>query len=254
MESAGPLRCAINDVVRYVPSCVYCFANDSVRDWEDLYRPEHVLFTPYRTATEQFLGPVIPRQCETVIFEDAYDSERDSFGREQLAEKGLKILPGTLGSAVQILAVMGVRRIVAVGIDGGGKHADREWRTRLRADHARYYDEIRYEFIRTAERLGIDVEFFIPREGETMSGKARIRITENTFARGVALMADTVAEIHPEDAAQIVAAGKGYYELLAAPAKSAPVEVSAVSPVSETTSRTPAVRELKKRDVKHPAK
>lgn len=162
LASAGPLRVAINDVVKEIPGCRYGFANDSVRPWAGVYRSDHVLFTPARTWNDEFLqgaGGPPALACEVVTYPDGYDDTRLQWPHERLATEGLAIRPGTLGSAAQILALMGVTRLICVGIDGGGRHAARTWLTRLRNEHHRDYNRIRDSFIESAPLLGLTIEF-----------------------------------------------------------------------------------------------
>jgi len=135
-NTAGKLRFAINDVIAHIPACKYGFANDGVAKWADVYRPGHVLFQPLRCLHEYDSTQPGAVACRVVTFHDSCEDTRLVLPPEQLLHE-LTIRRGTLGSAIQIIRIMGVRTIHLVGIDGGGQHAPGyEWRTRLRADHA----------------------------------------------------------------------------------------------------------------------
>jgi len=158
-KNAGPLRVAINDVIGYVPECKYGFANDGVAKWRDLYRHGQVLFQPVRCLHEFDSTVFGTLACDVVTYQDTGDDARLSLPRAALAEL-LTIRRGTLGSALQILHVMGVKAVHMVGIDGGGEHADcSQWRTRLRHDHHRDYNNIRNAAIDAAFIMGIALKF-----------------------------------------------------------------------------------------------
>jgi len=197
MRKAGTLRCAINDVVSVVPDCKYCFANDSVRDWSDLYQQSHTLFTPRRTMNDWFLKPVKPKHCTVVIYDDEHDDRRLLLDKPSLAQS-MAIRRGTLGSAVQILHLMGVARIETVGIDGGQCHAVGSWRTRLRNDHWRDYNAIRDQFVTTCDLLGIELVM----HGKTLrrNGKMRVQFTKNCFVRDIAYREGDIADVSLADA------------------------------------------------------
>lgn len=242
MQDAGPLRCALNDVVRYVPACAYCFANDSVRDWSEFYQPQHILFSPNRLLNDSFLRPVIPA-CELVRFDD---ERRDATWPKPLPElaQKLAILPGTLGSTIQILAIMGVRKVVAVGIDGGGTHAPMQWRTVLRADHAVDYGNIREAFINAASLYRIAIEFFGAPEGQPKNGMIKVRITDACLVRGVHFSVGAIDEFSPQDASAIVSNGRGV--VVTEPTE--PVR-PIVEPIIETAQAAPAPENAAKKHV-----
>lgn len=105
-STAGPLRCAINDTIAHIPACTYGFANDGVRRWRDLYQPGQILFQPRRCIWE-YEGAPVGVACDLVWFADGYGHERILLPREELARE-LSIRRGTLGSALQILHLMGI--------------------------------------------------------------------------------------------------------------------------------------------------
>ncbi len=180
LAAAGPLRVAINDVVKEIPGCLYGFANDSVAHWQHVYRPGHVLFSPQRTIDEGFIAYGKP-PCEVVGYPDVHGDDRLDWPAARLAAEGLAIRPGTLGSALQILALMGVRRVVCIGIDGGGRHADRQWHTRLRNEHYKDYNRIRDGAIESAPRLGLTLEFFHP--AHNPDGTMKLLILKSSVVR-----------------------------------------------------------------------
>lgn len=230
MAFAGPVRGAINDVVSVVPDCLYGFSNDQVNQkecsWEDVYKPGQVLFTPERSweNTTSF-GPARVA-CDVCAFPDRADAARATWSPEQRAKQGLLIREGTLGSALQVLYVMGIRRIVCVGIDGGQAHAEGvQWRTRLMNDHFRAYNRIRNNFIRDAERLGVDLDFFGKPHVSQIMKQANTIITRNTRSKGTMLRAGERITLDPAEQALLVQAGKA--RVLTAAEKLHEVPVSA---------------------------
>jgi hypothetical protein len=241
MRQAGPLRCAVNDVVARVPDCTYAFANDSVAAWQDVYEPHHTLFTPRRTLKDWFLQPVVPA-CNVVVFDDCYnDGLIPDAPPEQLAES-LAIRRGTLGSLVQILWIMGVRDIITVGIDGGQAHADGQWRTRLRNDHWKDYNAIRDQFITTCDLYGIKLEMFA--HNQLRKPKMRVRITRNCFVRDLALSANQIIDLPPQDASALVYAGAAVIERAVLVAEyeqpAPPVEVKQPAPAPKRARKSKA--------------
>lgn len=237
MAEAGPLRCAINDVVQAVPGCVYCFANDSVRAWAHVYQPHHILFQPARVLHDHPLsaGGLV---CERIGFDDDYGDERVFQTREQLARQ-LSIRRGTLNSALQILHIMGVARIVAVGIDGGGDHATGvRWFTRKRNEHFRDYNAIRNQFLLGARQMGIALEFRGGPDNQPKNGMITVRLTRNISIKGESFYIGEIAEVTPEDAAIIVGARKGEIVRTAPREPTRPMDTAAVEPRTEVTSAT----------------
>lgn len=235
--TAGPLRLAINDVVGRVPGCRYGFANDSVADWAHLYTPGLVLFQPRRLYHDIHAARV-PVACERVWFDDDWDDDRLAWPPERLAAEGLCVRRGTLGSAGQILRVLGVRRVVCVGIDGGGRHASGTWLTRLRHDHAADYNAIRDGFILASRLGGLQVEFFGADPGSNPDGMKTIKILENTFIRGRAVCVGEITEASPFEAEELVALGRAVFW---APPPAAPAPAAAsIAPVTETAALAPA--------------
>lgn len=206
LDDAGPLRCAINEVIQYIPDCPYGFACDSVIDWQDVYKPGHVLFQPRRVFGAGYKAA--DPDCERIFFDDAHGDDRILWTREQLANDGLAIKRGTLGSTLQILHIMGVSKIVAVGIDGGQQHAAREWRTRIRNEHFRDYNTIRAQFILGCHLLGIELEF--PNLGGDYlpNGMKRVKILRNVLVKGFNHYAGEIVDLQPDDADILLAMGK----------------------------------------------
>ena len=208
-STAGPLRVAINDVSAHVPNCLYCFSNDGVERWRDVYEPGQILFQPRRALGE--FDSTSGLACEVVIYSDEYDDERLTLPREELAQS-LAIRRGTLGSALQILHIMGVREIHLVGIDGGKAHAPGyQWRTRLRNDHAREYNAIRNAAIDSADIMGITLRFHNKTEIMSNNGKLYVKFTRNAAACGEPYSQGEIASFNPKICAELVAARAAVY-------------------------------------------
>lgn len=211
-SQAGDIRCAINDVAGIVPNCTYAFANDAINDWDDVYQPQTILFSPQRTYSDKFFEAERSKTCsEHVLFYDRHDNHTKLLKTatpDSLLRDGLVIRRGTLGSAIQILWIMGISKIVCVGIDGGGQHSSRaEWRTRLRNLHAMDYNAIRDAFIEAAGWLCIELEFH---GCKTLmrNGKMKIKIIKQTFVGdGVGWVGKTY-EVNPGEGNLLVASGK----------------------------------------------
>lgn len=247
MSAAGPLRVAINDVVKEVPGCLYGFANDSVEAWAHVYRPEHVLFQPLRLHHDIHARD-IPVAAERIWFADDWDSERLAWSPERLAADGLCVRRGTLGSAGQILRVMGVSRIICVGIDGGGTHASRPWHTRLRHDHATDYNSIRDAFITACRIAGIEVEFFgADLSSQLSNGMKTIKIIETCLVAGLHRCAGEIYDETPLVADELVQSGRAVFWQKPTEVEAAPViETAAAAPVAEQAI-APAQRAKKAR-------
>lgn len=225
LRAAGPLRVAINDVVKEIPGCVYGFANDSVFAWQHVYQPEHILFSPQRTIDEGFVAYGNPG-CEVVGYPDDHGDDRLDWPAERLAGEGLAIRPGTLGSALQILSLMGIARVVLVGIDGGGRHAERYWHTRLRNEHYKDYNRIRDAAIESAPRLGLTLEFFHP--AHNPDGTMKIKIIRSTVVRGFRdVTAGEIVDVPEREARILVLEGCA-------------IEQEPDRPVGETATAAPA--------------
>ena len=213
MSSAGKIRCAINDVVQAVPDCMYCFANDSIDDWSDMYQDSHVIFSPRRTYTDGFLKAKPSPRGEHILFDDDHDHGQlaeEWITREVLSDK-LVMRHGTLNSALQILWIMGIRKIVCVGIDGGQSHSRGwQWRTRLRNEHYRDYNRIRNEFIQAADWLGIELQFSgLNGRNEVMTdGKISVKIKADCFFGDIAATQGSVHKVTPDIAQQLFGCGK----------------------------------------------
>lgn len=203
-QTAGPLRVAINDVIHHVPHCTYGFANDGVAKWRELYRAEHVLFQPLRCMHEFDTRVPGAVACQVVVFDDTAEDRRLALSREELAQC-MAIRRGTLGSALQILHVMGVATVHMVGIDGGGQHAAGiEWRTRLRADHHRDYNLTRSAAIDAAHLMGITLKFHNQDHTMETNGRVFVRMTRNCFAQAEPYREGEIASFSPKIANELV--------------------------------------------------
>ncbi len=248
--TAGPLRCAINDVVKEIPGCRYCFANDSVAAWQQVYQPGHVLFTPERTVRDDFISFARPGlAAELVSYPDDYDDARLYWPAERVAREGLTVRPGTLGSAVQIIALMGIKKIICVGIDGGRVHARRQWFTELRNDHARDYGHIKNQFKDAARRLGLVVEFHGHGPETNPDDTMTVLFLNSTQVGGDVYPRGAIADIPAEEASILF--GYGHARLLTKEelaaleaqraADTAPAaEAASAAPESETADAAPA--------------
>lgn len=204
-KTAGPLRVAINDVIAHIPNCLYGFANDGVAKWKDVYKPHHTLFQPSRCFHEYDPTPPGAVDCKVVPFYDTCDDPRLGWTAKQLATDGLTIRRGTLGSALQILKIMGVKAVHMVGIDGGGQHAEGyEWKTRLRADHANDYNAIRSAAIDAAFIMGIALRFHNLDHTMENNGKLFVRMLKNCFANGMPYALGEIASFSPAIANQLI--------------------------------------------------
>lgn len=203
-KTAGPLRAAINDVIDHVPGCKYGFANDGVRLWHEAYQSGQILFQPIRCMHEYDSrdGGVA---CEVVAYQDTSDDRRLILSREEIAELPT-VRRGTLGSALQILHVMGVRSVHMVGFDGGGTHAEGfEWKTRLRADHAKDYNAIRSAAIDSAFLMGIALRFHNQDHTMETNGRIFVRFIGNSFVDTKPYAIGEVASFSPATATKLFA-------------------------------------------------
>jgi len=203
-KTAGKLRVAINDVIAHIPDCIYGFANDGVARWQDAYSPGQILFQPSRCLHEYDSTQPGAVRCEVVTYEDGTDDYRLALPPAQLAER-LTIRRGTLGSALQILHIMGVRTVHLVGIDGGGRHAEGyEWKTRLRNDHAKDYDSIRSSAIDAAFIMGIKLKFHNQDHTMETNGRVYVKMTRNCFAEARPYALGEVASFSPKIANELI--------------------------------------------------
>ena len=236
-KNAGPLRVAINDVVAHVPGCVYGFANDGVGKWADVYTPGQVLFQPSRCLHEFDSTAAGAVACDVVTYKDQPDDNRMVLPREELANS-LAIRRGTLGSALQILHIMGVRSVHMVGIDGGGQHADGyQWRTRLRQDHARDYNAIRSAAIDAAFLMGIALRFHNQDHTMETNGRIFVRLTRNCFVQGNPFSAGEIATFAPQIAADLISNRSA--ELFSPPVQKPLDEILKGAHVMETADAPP---------------
>lgn len=238
MDTAGPLRLAINDVIAHIPGATYGFANDGVGRWADAYKPGQVLFQPSRCLHEYDSTRPGAVACKVVTFVDDYAEERLALPPAELAEC-LDIRRGTLGSLLQIAYIMGIKSMHLVGVDGGNTHAPGfVWKTRLRAQHYKDYNSIRSGAIETADLLGITLHFHT-KHREIMQDQGKIRVT---FTRSSAVSAQhydkgTTASFPPVVAEELIQAGAAILEAgQAAPAK----EVKPEPPKEEKAEAAPA--------------
>lgn len=206
LEKAGKIRCAVNETAAYIPDCKYVFANDGVRGYRDVFKPGMRLFQPRRALCEFDSGKKGELPCDVVIFDDDYGDDRLFLPPSSLAEC-LAIRRGTLGSAIQILSIMGVRSIILVGFDGGeGRAEGFPWRTRLRSDHANEYRAIRESAIEQGELMGIDLQFY--NQDKTMTeGKTYIRMTRSCFVDSVPRSNGEIWKALPSRARELIARG-----------------------------------------------
>lgn len=202
-NTAGPLRAAINDVIAHVPNCVYGFANDGVKRWRDCYQKGQTLFQPVRCLHEFDSTQPGAVACDVVIYQDGYGDTRLLSPRETLAQE-LAIRRGTLGSALQILHVMGVSAVHMVGIDGGGKRADGyQWRTPLRINHGIQYEAIRSEAIDSADLMGITLRFHNQDHTAETDGKVYVKFLRNCFADSTPYYSRQIVRMNPRTAKEL---------------------------------------------------
>lgn len=233
-KTAGPLRAAINDVIAHVPNCIYGFANDGVDRWAELYRPGQILFQPTRCLGEY--DSTIPRavDCDVVTYDDTCNDIRLCMPREEIAKEPT-IRKGTLGSALQILHVMGVRTVYLVGIDGGGTHAPGyEWRTRLRHDHAGDYNSIRSAAITAAELMGISLIFHNHTDNMEPNGKLFVRMIKNCMAQAAPYAIGEIASFPPHIAEELISCRAA--EPFTPPIKEKPETAEATAPAQAETA------------------
>ena len=226
-KTAGPLRVAINDVIAHVPDCKYGFANDGVAKWSDVYQPGQTLFQPLRCMGEYDTRIAGAVACDVVTYSDTQNDLRLALPREQIAELPT-IRRGTLGSALQILHVMGVRSVYLVGIDGGGTHADGyEWRTRLRADHAKDYNAIRNAAIDAAFIMGIALRFHNQDHTMEPNGKQFVRFLKNVMVRAEPYAQGEIAGFAPSVVSELIACNAA--ERFSPPTEPAPAQIETAS-------------------------
>lgn len=133
---ADAVICAVNEVALKLVQVDYVFANDAA-PWAARLTGETRFFYPERTPLAVEVG------CQAVAFADAAEDGRLYCPPAQLARCGLYAAEGTINSAIQILAIMGIERITCIGLDG-----DRP-----------PYDHIRAKFEAFARRFGITLHF-----------------------------------------------------------------------------------------------
>jgi len=233
-KNAGKIRAAINDVIQYVPDCLYGFANDGVAKWSDVYKPHHTLFQPLRCLHEYDSTKPEAVNCKVVTFHDDSEDRRLLSSREEMAEV-MAIRRGTLGSALQILHLMGIKTVHMVGFDGGGHHASGyEWRTRLRHDHAKDYDAIKFAAIDAARIMGMTLKFHNQENDMTNDGKVMVKFSRNCFVQSIPYRQGEIASINPRDARQLIV--EHTCELFSYPEKQAIAIETAEAPQLEKES------------------
>ena len=222
-----------------------------------LFRSNHVLFSPARTIQDAFLDPATAP--EFVSYKDDTDETRLMWAPKRMIEEGLAILPGTINSAIQILFVMGISRIVCVGIDGGGDLArSQQWISHHPHSHAPAYDKIRKAFIRTASLLRIELEFYgslppsisAPQSGiqpagifiTLPAGMCYIEITANTFIAGAPVRSGSIISVTPEIATILIRNNRA--RRYATPPAPAPIETAEAipGPVEIADAELPKIR------------
>lgn len=204
--SAGPLRCAVNESVRYVPSVTYCFANDGVLPWVDLYDSTHVLFQPSRTIEDSHMANPASWPCELVRFDNVPDVHIAGRTVDDLVSRGLAMRHGTIGTAIQVLYIMGVAKVVCVGVDGVGGHVGLDLRSGPSPDCI--YSTIRDRFISAATMLGIEIEFFdAPAEVCRTDGLVVVLITHGVVAGGQARRDGDIVALKPSEASELIQRG-----------------------------------------------
>lgn len=148
--------------------------------------------------------------CDVVTYEDTHNQHILTSCVEDHAQS-LSIQPGTLGSALQILRIMGIRTIYLVGFDGGGQHAGSfAWRTRLRADHARDYDQIKAAAIISAQIMGLTLQFYNEPTMDHSETKT-VQFTRSVFAEGNPYSVGEIARFSTKIAAELIVAGAAVY-------------------------------------------
>jgi hypothetical protein len=108
--------------------------------------------------------------------------------------------------------VMGIKSVYLVGFDGGGRHADGyDFRTRLRADHAKDYNAIRDAAIDAAFLMGMALRFHNHDHNMEPNGKIYVKFTSNSFVRAVPFSNGEVAAFVPTIARELVFSGAAVY-------------------------------------------
>lgn len=234
-SQAGPLRIGINDLVGVVPGCLYGVSGDAVTDWIDLYQPGQTLFHPLKLAEE---GQPLPATADVCLYrEENGDDTLLERTREQMCQY-LQVRRGSLGRALQILHIMGVRLIHCVGMDGGREYATRaQWRTNPHHTHPQSYDGIRDHFIQGAAALGIEIRFHKGDQPMT-NGTTRVRITRDIFINGQPYQSGKIYTLFDPDARDAVAAGGARFE-------PAPTETATAEPSMETPEKARSPRRKK---------
>jgi hypothetical protein len=145
---------------------------------------------------------------------------------------------------------MGVAKIMCIGIDGGQAHAqlgDHQWRTRLRNEHYKDYNDIRDHFILGASQLDMAIEFWGVGYPEPRRGSMKVQIYRNVFVRGRDY-SPGVFELLEPDARALIATGKA--ALWKPPVREQPViETATITHPADVPEQEP-VRKGRKRSLK----
>lgn len=130
------------------PPALYAFANDPINRWvQDLPGELACSFFPARLLHDATLRPVAP-PGDVCLFYDHHGV--DPLLHDPAADRHectLAIGPWTAASAFQVMRLMGLRRLVVVGLDGQGGYA-RTWSGPF---HPHYIQDHRYARLRCEE-------------------------------------------------------------------------------------------------------
>lgn len=209
-STSGHIRAAINDAIIHVPDCLYGFANDGVRHFCDVFQRHQVLFQPNRCLGEFDSTARDAVACQVVTFPD-YHTDLALFESRETLANGLAIRRGTLGSALQILHIMGISTVHLIGIDGGTQRADLPWRGEQRQDIGREYDAIRNEAIDAAQMMGLTLKFHNHDHTMETDGKVFVRVLSNIFAESIPYCNGQIVSFVPRVAADLVREGAAEY-------------------------------------------
>jgi hypothetical protein len=203
------ITCCINDTVQIIPNPDYGFSNDGFVDWQDLFPKGFTIFQPKRTT--KLHHSIQRNDVDLVSYTDHPNKHTFDFSPEKMAKEGLTQREGTLGSIVQILYIMGIRTIVAVGIDGGNNHCSNwKWRTQLQNEHFKHYNRFKHGFIADCQHFGIEI---LNPDGSQFNKIMKIRILSACSAGGNSFSPYDIKtpEVSADIAADLVGAGRAEY-------------------------------------------
>lgn len=210
VEEIDGITCCINDTVQVVPSPDYGFSNDGFKDWQDLYLQGFTVFQPERT-TKLHHGEQRD-DINLISYVDHAEKKTFDSSPSDMARDGLTMREGTLGSVVQILFIMGIKEIVAVGIDGGNHHCQNwQWRTQLQNEHFKHYNRFRHGFIADCQHFGINV---VNPDGTQFDKTMKIRILSACSLSGGRSFSPhdkETPEVSADEAALLVGVGRAEY-------------------------------------------